>query len=149
MTACNLHILSDFPGIKNLNGLNDLNSINNLSGLNDLNSLISSKNFIKGKMYIFDGLLLFITWKRPLKLKILRKKNILRCFENWTIDGAQHWFNKNWLGRQKMEFLRNTQDLLYLKNQMCICTTAKLLCTLCHEIPCTLFLKGSALSCFY
>ena len=38
------YILSDFPGIKNLNGLNDLNSLNNLSGLNDLYSLISSKN---------------------------------------------------------------------------------------------------------
>ena len=39
-----LYILSDFPGIKNLNGLNDLNSLNNLSGFNDLYSLISSKN---------------------------------------------------------------------------------------------------------
>ena len=38
------YILSDFPGIKNLNGLNDLNSLNNLSGLNDLYSLILSKN---------------------------------------------------------------------------------------------------------
>ena len=65
-----LCILSDFTGIKNLNGLNDLNSLNNLSGLNDLNSLISSKNlYFKVKMYIFDGLLLFITWKRPLKVK--------------------------------------------------------------------------------
>jgi hypothetical protein len=26
----------------------------------------------------------------------------------WTIDGVQHQLNKNWLGRQKMEFLRNT-----------------------------------------
>ena len=39
-----LYILSDFPGIKNLNGLNDLNSLNNLIGFNDLYSLISSKN---------------------------------------------------------------------------------------------------------
>ena len=31
-----LHILSDFPGIKNLS------SLNSLSGLNDLDSLISS-----------------------------------------------------------------------------------------------------------
>ena len=37
-------LLSDFPGIKNLNGLNDLNDLNNLSGLNDLDSLFSSKN---------------------------------------------------------------------------------------------------------
>jgi hypothetical protein len=52
-------MLSDFPGIKNLSGLNDLNS---LSGLNDLHSLISSKKlYFKLKMYIFDGLILFIT----------------------------------------------------------------------------------------
>ena len=38
-----LHILSDFPGIKNLSSLNDLDSLNSLSGLNDLDSLISSK----------------------------------------------------------------------------------------------------------
>jgi hypothetical protein len=58
MTACTL---SDFPAIKNLNGLNDLNSLNNLSGLNDLYSLISSKNlYFKVKMYVYDGLLLFI-----------------------------------------------------------------------------------------
>jgi hypothetical protein len=31
---------------------------------------------LKVKMYIFYGLLLFITWKRPLKVKILRKKII-------------------------------------------------------------------------
>ena len=63
-----LYMLSDFPGSKNLSGLNDLNSLNNLSGLNDLYSLISSENlYFKVKMYIFDGLLLFITWKRPLK----------------------------------------------------------------------------------
>ena len=39
-----LYILSDFPGIRNLNSLNDLNSLNNLSGLDDLNSLFLSKN---------------------------------------------------------------------------------------------------------
>ena len=66
-----LYILSDFLGIKNLSGLNDLNSLNNLSGLNDLYSLISSKNlYFKVKMYTFDGLLLFITWKRPLKVTL-------------------------------------------------------------------------------
>jgi hypothetical protein len=97
------------PGIKNLNSLNDLNSLNNLSVLNDLNSLISSKNlYFKVKMYMFDGLLNFMTWKRPLKVKILRKKMNLWFFPNWTIDGAQHWFNKNYLGRQKCGFLRNT-----------------------------------------
>ena len=48
-----LYILSDFPGIKNLNGLNDLNSLNNLSGLNDLYSCISSKNFnLEKNIYI-------------------------------------------------------------------------------------------------
>ena len=52
--------------MKNLRGLNDLNSLNNLSGLNDLYSLISSKNlYFKVKMYIFGGLLLFITRKSP------------------------------------------------------------------------------------
>ena len=61
-----LYILSDFPSIKNLNGLNDLNSLNNLSGLNELNSLISSKNlYFKVEMYTSDGLLNFISWKRP------------------------------------------------------------------------------------
>jgi hypothetical protein len=55
-------MLSDFLGIKNLGDLNDLNSLNSLSGLNDLYSLILSKNlYSKVKMYIFDGLLLFIT----------------------------------------------------------------------------------------
>jgi hypothetical protein len=38
-----LHILSDFPGIRNLSGLNDLYSLNNLRSLKDLFSLISSK----------------------------------------------------------------------------------------------------------
>ena len=108
MTACTLHMKS-FSGINNLNGLNDLNSLNNLSDFNDLNSLISSKTlYFKVKMYIFDGLLNFITWKRPLKVKILRKTMNLWCFPNWSIDGAQHWLNKNWLGRQKCGFLRNT-----------------------------------------
>ena len=39
-----LYILSDFPGIRNLNSLNDLNSLNNLSGLDDLDSLFLSKH---------------------------------------------------------------------------------------------------------
>ena len=42
-----LYILSDFPGIRNLNSLNDLNSLDNLGGLNDLFSLISSKKLIR------------------------------------------------------------------------------------------------------
>jgi hypothetical protein len=55
-------MLSDFPGTKNLSGLNDLNRLNNLSDLNDLHSLISSKKlYFKAKMYIIDGLILFIT----------------------------------------------------------------------------------------
>ena len=54
-----LHILSHFPGINDLTGLNDLN---NLSDLNELMILILSKTFnLKLKMYIFDGLLNFIT----------------------------------------------------------------------------------------
>ena len=106
-----LHILSHFPGINDLTGLNDLN---NLSDLNELMILILSKTFnLKLKMYIFDGSLNFITWKRPLKVKILRKNMNLWCFPNWTIDGAQHWLNKNWLDRQKCGCLRNTLDLLY------------------------------------
>ena len=68
-----LYILSDFPGIKDLNGLNDLNSLNNLGSLNELNSLISSKNlYFDVKMYIFNGLLIFITWKRLLKVKMIQ-----------------------------------------------------------------------------
>jgi hypothetical protein len=42
-----LYILSDFPGIKNLN------SLNNLSSFNDLYSLISSKNLQFKEKYIF------------------------------------------------------------------------------------------------
>ena len=61
-----LYILSDFPGIKNLNGLNDLNSLNNLSGLNDLYSLISSKNlYFKVKMYILMGCYFLLLEKGP------------------------------------------------------------------------------------
>ena len=41
-------------------------------------------------------------------------------FANWTIDGAQHCFNKNWYSRQKCGFLRNTQHLLYSKKYKCI-----------------------------
>ena len=64
-----LYILSDFPAINNQSGLNDLNGLNNLNGFNDLCRFISSKNlYFKVNMYIFDGLLLFITWKRPLKV---------------------------------------------------------------------------------
>jgi hypothetical protein len=37
--------------------------------------------YFKVKMYIFDGLLNFINWKRPLKVKILRKK--------WICDVSQ------------------------------------------------------------
>ena len=29
-------------------------------------------------------------------------------FAKWTVDGVQHQFNKNWFGRQKLGFLRNT-----------------------------------------
>ena len=38
-----LHILSDFPGFRNLYGLNDLDSLNNLGGLIELSSLKSWK----------------------------------------------------------------------------------------------------------
>ena len=34
-------------------------------------------------------------------------------FAKLTIDSVQHQFNKNWLDRQKMRFLRNTEDLLH------------------------------------
>ena len=41
------------------------------------------------KMYIFDSLLLFINWKRPLKSqknsKFIKEQEVLT---NWTIDGA-------------------------------------------------------------
>ena len=80
-----LCIISDFLGIKNLGGLNDLNSLNNLSDLNDLYSLISSKTlYRKVKMCIFDGLLLYITWKRPLKVKIIQ--NSFRNKRRWLIE---------------------------------------------------------------
>ena len=50
---------------------------------------------------------------------VARSKKVC-MFANWTIDGAQHCFNKNWYGRQKCGFLRNTQDLLYSKKTECI-----------------------------
>ena len=106
-----LHILSHFPGINDLTGLNDLN---NLSDLNELMILILSKTFnLELKMYIFDGSLNFITWKRPLKVKILRKKHESVMFPKLNHRWRATLIEKNWLDRQKCGCLRNTLDLLY------------------------------------
>ena len=60
-------------------------------------------------MYTFNGLLLFITWKKapksPNNSKFIKEQEVLT---KWTIDGAQHQKNKNWLDRQNIGFLRNT-----------------------------------------
>ena len=86
-----LYILSDFPGIKNLNGRNDL------SGLNDLYSLISSKIFTLKKNIYFWWVVIFYYLKKAPKSqnnsKFIKEQEI---WTNWTIDGAQHQKNKNW-----------------------------------------------------
>ena len=56
------HLLTEFPGIKNLNYLNDLNSLNNLSGFNDLTASFYQKTSNSKIFFIFYGLLLFTTW---------------------------------------------------------------------------------------
>ena len=55
-------------------------------------------------------------------------------FAKWTIDGVQHQFNKNWLDRQNMGFLRNTGPFVLTKIQIYILTRTELLW---YEIPCT------------
>ena len=39
------------------------------------------------------------------KSKFIKEQEMLT---NWTIEGAQHLKNKNWLDRQNIGFLRNT-----------------------------------------
>ena len=39
------------------------------------------------------------------KSKFIKEQDVLT---NWTIEGAQHQKNKNWLDRQYIGFLRNT-----------------------------------------
>ena len=53
-------------------------------------------------------------------------------FTNWTIDRAQHWFNKNWLDRQNIGFLSNTYNLLYKKKVKCTSSPVNLLYTLMY-----------------
>ena len=61
--------------------------------------------------------LLEIAWKWLLwnKLKFTKEQEM---FANWTTDGVQHWFNKNWLASQDIGFLRNTKDLLNYKTRL-------------------------------
>ena len=83
-------------------------------------------------MYIFNGLLLFITKKRPLKLKIIQ--NSWRNKKCWQIEPYMaRNIKKNWLDRQNIGFLWNTYTR---KSQMYIHTRVNLLYTLCYEIPC-------------
>ena len=55
---------------------------------------------------------MFVTFyymKKALKSRNYSKIiNEHELFTNWTIDGAQHQKNKNWLDRQNIGFLRNT-----------------------------------------
>ena len=44
----------------------------------------------------------------PKTLNISKFTKEQEIFAKWTRDGVQHQFNKNWLDRQKMGFLRNT-----------------------------------------
>ena len=81
------------------------------------------KNFIlKKKNVYFLWFVTFYYLKKAPKSQNLEKKNILRCFANWTIDGVQHWFNKNWLGRRKNGVSQeHTGPLIFKKkNQMYI-----------------------------
>ena len=95
------------------------------------------KTFNLKKKYIFLLVSYFLLLeKHPYKSKYWGKKMNQRCFPNWTIDGVQHWFNKNWLARQKCGFLRNTQDLLFKKKSKCI-SSPKLLFTVWDETPCS------------
>ena len=89
-----LYILSDFPGIRNLDGLNNLNSLNNLSGLNNFYSLISSKKLtdldpwhhgLSDTKMTYPGLLMwngswkihyFIGFWHPFSWKLWRARNI-------------------------------------------------------------------------
>ena len=59
-------------------------------------------------------------------------------FAQWTIDGVLHQFNKNWLARQNITFLRNTQTLLYQKNCKHTPSPVNLLYPPWYEIPCIL-----------
>ena len=64
---------------------------------------------IKGKYtsicWFFYILLLETTPKTQNTSKFTKEQDMLA---KWTVDGVQHQFNKNWFGRQKMGFLRNT-----------------------------------------
>ena len=52
-------------------------------------------------------------------------------FAQWTIDGVQHQFNKNWLSRQNIVLFQKK-----FKRKYYILTRVNLLYPLCCEIPC-------------
>ena len=56
-------------------------------------------------LLVFYFLLLKTAPKTLNTLKFTKEQEI---FAKWTIDGVQYQFNKYWLDRQIMGFLRNT-----------------------------------------
>ena len=110
-----LYILSDFPGIKNLNGLNGLN---NLRGLNDLYSLISSKNlYFKVKMHTLMVCYFLLLEKAP-------KSHFEPIYFALLV-----WLTYHPVEASKIPAKINTFML----------TRAELLIHLCYEIPCISF----------
>ncbi len=66
------------------------------------------KTFNSKKNIYFWWFVTLYYLKKASKSQNTDKKNYPRCFANWTIDGAQHQFNKNWLYRQNIVALSNT-----------------------------------------
>jgi hypothetical protein len=56
--------------------------------------------------YSFAVFLLLETGPKTQTISKFTKEQ--EMFAKWTRHGVQHQFNKNWLTRQKMGFLRNT-----------------------------------------
>ena len=71
--------------------------------------VLGAKLWIK---YERQSLKIFFYWKMlwraffSLWSQILQSLHSKYFFPNWAIDGAHHWFDKNWLGRHKRDFLR-------------------------------------------
>ena len=64
---------------------------------------------IKGKQVSICWFFYFLMQETAPKTQNISKfTKEQEMFEKWTRDGMQHQFNKNWLNRPKMGFLRNT-----------------------------------------
>ena len=133
-----LYILSDFPGIKNLNGLNDLNSLNSLSGLNDLNSLISQNKLLD---FMFPSTM---APKRPILVSQCemdhQKPSILLIFSILSLRGCGgHPMRQKWNLKNKSQISTPNENADNFKsNLICIFLSvrAKLKKTLCPRTQC-------------